>query len=154
MAIVPLLADSNGVGAESMSEAAWSLNPGPAKVGPTGIVHMPADAPLKEQLDAEEQGRLATATRKNGLFLQDTRGWGVPHVYRGARVANVLMADASVQRFSDANGDGYLNPGFITKEKDGTNVPNAGFQDNTAELPPARMFNGVFLQCPYPKAHF
>ena len=154
MTVVPLLADSNAVGAESMSEAAWSLNPGPAKVGSTGIVHMPADAPLKEQSDAEVQGLLATATRTNGLFLQDTRGWGAPHVDWGARVANVLMADGSVQVFSDANSDGYLNPGFIVKNEDGTSVPNASFQDNAAELPPARMFNGVLLQRPYPTAHF
>ena len=154
MTIVPLLADSNPVGAKSMSEAAWSLNPGPAKVGPTGIVHMPADAPLKQQSDAEVQGLLATATRENGLFLQDTRGWGAPHAYGGARVANVLMADGSVQVFSDANSDGYLNPGFIVKNEDGTNVPNAGFQDNAAELPPARMFNGVLLRHLNRAAHF
>jgi prepilin-type processing-associated H-X9-DG protein len=154
MTIVPLLADANAGNAKSMSEAAWSLNPGPAKVGAKGIVHMRPDAPLKVQLDAELQGRLATATQKNGLFLQDTRGWGAPHVDRGSLVANVLMADGSVQVFRDANGDGYLNPGFITKGADGTNFPDAGFQDSTAELPPARMFNGVLLRDPYPKAHF
>ena len=73
---------------------------------------------------------------------------------RGLRAANVLMADGSVQVFSDANGDGYLNPGFITEGQDGTNIPHAGFQGNATELPPARMFSGVLLQRPYFKAHF
>lgn len=147
ISVIPLLADANSVDVKSITESAWSLNPGPAKVGAAGIVPIAADAPLKQQIDAEFRG-LPRATQKNSLFLQDTRGWGTPHADWGGRVGNLLMADGSVRAFRDADGDGYLNPGFITRGKNGTNLPESGYQGNTVELPPAQMFNGVFLRRP------
>ncbi|MGQ9823195.1 MAG: DUF1559 family PulG-like putative transporter [Thermogutta sp.] len=55
--------------------------------------------------------------------LQDYRGFAPVH--RG--VANILMADGSVQSYKDANGDGLLNNGF-------TPDPANGYTDASQEL--------------------
>ena len=67
--------------------------------------------------------------------LQDFRGFGTVH--RGS--CNVLMADGSVQSFSDINGDHLLNNGFISN---GSN----GFADSTVELPPDQLYSRWSLQ--------
>ena len=56
------------------------------------------------------------------------------------------MADGSVKLFQDLNNDKFLNPGFpvpnnLTEE----DYSAIGYRDSQVELPPAQIFNGVFL---------
>lgn len=108
---------------------------------------------LDIQIDAEQGNAQAvtaptgdSGTSPNNLYLQDTRDWYSVHGAGSKTTANILMADGSVQKFTDQNGDKFLNPGFA--------VPNnltedqyaaTGYRDSTVELPPAQMFNGIFL---------
>jgi prepilin-type processing-associated H-X9-DG protein len=73
------------------------------------------------------------------LVLQDTRDWRAYH----SRYLNILMADGSVKRVYDLNGDGYINPGFgvgLTADKEVT-----GYTDALCEVNPWDVFNGVYL---------
>jgi prepilin-type processing-associated H-X9-DG protein len=73
------------------------------------------------------------------LVLQDTRDWRAYH----SGYLNLSFADGSVRRIFDANGDGYINPGF--------GIPNAsdpeifGYTDPRCEVNPWEMFTGTFL---------
>ncbi len=92
-----------------------------------------------------------TAPQDQYFYRQDTRDWYAVH--RG--VCNILMADGSVQEFKDANGDGYLNPGFVIPvwDEDGDGILGededyfaTGYRPGPTELEPFRMFNGVFIR--------
>jgi prepilin-type processing-associated H-X9-DG protein len=77
------------------------------------------------------------------FFLQDTRDWRAYH----SGNANVAFCDGSVRKLYDANGDGYVNPGF--------NVPNTayntvlsatlGYKDSLCEVNPWDMYTGTHL---------
>ena len=72
------------------------------------------------------------------LWLQDTRDWFAVH----SESCNILMADGSVKNVRDANGDGYLNPGFPMNS--GTTPPdeNDGYLDGNCELDPFNVYCG------------
>jgi prepilin-type N-terminal cleavage/methylation domain-containing protein/prepilin-type processing-associated H-X9-DG protein len=95
-------------------------------------------------------GASADQTGAGTYFLQDTRDWFATH--NGS--ANILMADGSVKNFEDKNGDGYLNPGFPVQNIGPNDAVNIGYGDNTLELAPAQMFNGVFISDTYFKGRF
>ena len=85
----------------------------------------------------------------DSAFLQDTRDWFALH----NGTLNVVMADTHVENFRDLNEDKYLNPGFpvesgLTEAQYrvlGYRAKDAGSQGTDVELPPAKMFNGVFV---------
>lgn len=77
--------------------------------------------------------------------LQDYRDIGPVHGTGKGGAANVLFADGSVKSFTDTNGDGFLNPGFLIDVGDAP-YTNTGYSDSTVELPTAQIFSGVFLQ--------
>ena len=85
-----------------------------------------------------------TGTAPTSLqHLQDTRDMGPVHG-TGRGGCNTLMADGSIVTFSDKNGDGYINPGFvITSTLDPEGV---GYTSNAVEVAPTQMFSGVFLK--------
>ncbi|MCA9052187.1 MAG: DUF1559 domain-containing protein [Planctomycetaceae bacterium] len=86
---------------------------------------------------------LATDGGNDGnVWLQDCRDWYTVH--GGPRGhANILMSDNSVRVASDANGDGFLNPGF--QALTGT-IEGDGYTDGTVELAPFEVFSGPTLQ--------
>lgn len=78
--------------------------------------------------------------------LQDCRDFGPVHGGDRGGACNVLFGDGSVRSFVDANGDGYLNPGFVIPETfTSEQVASVGYADSTIELSPARIYSGVFL---------
>ncbi|MGQ9822866.1 MAG: DUF1559 family PulG-like putative transporter, partial [Thermogutta sp.] len=148
---------------------AESFNDGPAYVDTpqTRLTLLSQNQGLQMQMDAEAglidlgkaNGTAVTNYQKDGqtapqaqyFYRQDTRDWYAIH--RG--VANILMADGSVQEFTDLNGDGYLNPGFEIPLWDGDTDGNlgeaedyytTGYRPGPVELEPFRMFNGVFIR--------
>jgi prepilin-type N-terminal cleavage/methylation domain-containing protein/prepilin-type processing-associated H-X9-DG protein len=99
----------------------------------------------------DEQRPPDSATNVNGTaifnHLQDYRDIGPMHGNGRGGSANVLMADGSVKSFVDANGDGYLNPGFdLSAVTDEAQLARTGYRDSVVELPPAQIFSGIFLQ--------
>ena len=80
-------------------------------------------------------------------FLQDTRDWFAMH----NNSLNVVFADTHVENFADLNGDKYLNPGFtIPAGLTEAEYRGLGYRatpsSGEAELPAAKIFNGVFLE--------
>ena len=57
---------------------------------------------------------------------------------------NILFADGSVKTIYDANGDGYINPGF-NGTFDTSNATLDGFTGNECEVDPATMWNDPYL---------
>jgi prepilin-type N-terminal cleavage/methylation domain-containing protein/prepilin-type processing-associated H-X9-DG protein len=127
--------DEEGLIASAGTRLAESFNDGPAFIDPTGasnggpkltlMKNSYAEKGLQLMMDCEwgvlpcpeptlaNQGTAytkegASGTNAEAVLLQDTRDWYAIHT--GS--VNILMADGSVQQFSDQNGDGYLNPGF------------------------------------------
>lgn len=106
-------------------------------------------ADLSQQIQAEQGGgNLASPTGPAGnkLYLQDTRDWYAIHGAGSKTACNILMADGSVQTFTDENGDKFLNPGFAVPEGlTADEYAVLGYRSPDVELPAARMFNGIFL---------
>jgi hypothetical protein len=51
-----------------------------------------------------------------------------------------------VKEFADANGDRYLNPGFLKGQTlTADQAKTIGYSDGTVDLPPAECFSGLFL---------
>jgi len=73
------------------------------------------------------------------LVLQDTRDWRAWH----SGYVNVCFADGSVRKLYDANGDGYINPGFSIPV--GGDVTVYGYKDNRCEVNPWEMYTGTML---------
>ncbi len=148
---------------------AEAFNDGPAFVDSTNkkLSLLAYQQGLQKQMDAEagliDLGKAdgtadstytkdsQTAPVAQRFYRQDTRDWYAIH--RG--VANILMADGSVQEFADLNGDGYLNPGFEIPVWDDNGNSTAGepadyfdigYRPGPVELEPFRMFNGVFIR--------
>lgn len=125
---------------ETFSDGAYARNP---------IAKVTADFTVFTQtsttatgLIADEQPRKGTAAKMNveRSHLQDYRDFGAVH---GGSV-NILFADGSVKSFQDANGDGFLNPGFMATSAS-TN-PGYALNDATNELPEAEIFSGIFIE--------
>lgn len=100
------------------------------------------------QTDADQQGEVAPtafySVPGSGLYLQDTRDWGVPHT----DTCNILMADGSVKSPRDINGDSYLNPGFPVSGSAATKsvlASKTGYTDGVVELAPFEIYSGVWL---------
>lgn len=88
--------------------------------------------------DPAAQGYVAAG---QPLILQDTRDWFAVH----GDYANCLMADGSVKRLIDLNGDGFFNPGFAIDDSAGNAAEVAGYTDGTVELNAFECYTGVLL---------
>ncbi len=92
-----------------------------------------------------------TGPTGNNLFLQDTRDFLAVH----AGTCNILMGDGSVKGFTDANGDGYLNPGFpVPTGLTDDQYLGIGYTDSKRELSPDQFFSGVFIDEGFFKGKF
>ena len=91
-------------------------------------------------------GPNGVAADGSDTYMHDNRDFYAVHGggSKGA-TCNILMADGAVKTFTDANGDGFLNPGFPVVLTNATDVDNVGFADNTLEMARGEAFNGVFL---------
>ena len=130
---------------------AEAFNDGPAYLATSNnrLILLNAGESMVEQINCE-RGAPSTinclapvgtdAMTPNGYYLQDTRDWFAIH----SGGANILMGDGSVKLFNDANGDGYLNPGFPIDDT-ATDFSGVGYSSSEIELQPAEMFNGVFI---------
>ncbi|MBL9094229.1 MAG: DUF1559 domain-containing protein [Planctomycetaceae bacterium] len=125
---------------ESFNDGAYARSP---------MVKVSADFEVMAQASTGATGLVADEQPAKGLpkkmnlersHLQDYRDFGVVH----GGGSNVLFADGSVKTFSDTNGDGFLNPGFVT-----TSAATSGYAPETiptVELPEVDVFSGVFLE--------
>jgi prepilin-type N-terminal cleavage/methylation domain-containing protein/prepilin-type processing-associated H-X9-DG protein len=104
------------------------------------------DAPLTTQIIQEKSGKIDPPTETTGTYLQDTRDWYAVHGGSTRASANILMADGSVKQFNDENDDRFLNPGFpVATGLTESEYSGIGYRNSLAEIPPAQMFNGIFL---------
>lgn len=135
---------------EQLTEA---FNDGAAFVDPSNMTVKLIDSNenLTAQLECDNNGSCSSPYGANsgpngepaGYYLQDTRDWFAVH----GGSANILFADGHVEQFADDNGDGFLNPGFqIDPNASGFDPGKTGYTDSTLELPPARIFSGIFLR--------
>jgi len=103
--------------------------------------------PLEAQMIAESSPTgIGDPVVGGNYWLQDTRDFYCLHGGGSKLSCNILMADGSVKEFADANGDRYLNPGFLkgvtlTDEQ----AKTIGYKDGTVDLPPHECFSGMFL---------
>jgi prepilin-type N-terminal cleavage/methylation domain-containing protein/prepilin-type processing-associated H-X9-DG protein len=74
-------------------------------------------------------------------ILQDTRDWSAVH--RGS--LNLLMADGSVKKVKDINGDGFINPGFPVDKSVANLAQVNGYTDDTCEVSSFEVFCGTIL---------
>jgi prepilin-type N-terminal cleavage/methylation domain-containing protein/prepilin-type processing-associated H-X9-DG protein len=130
---------------ELLSEA---FNDGPAFWDPSSstLNLIPAQADLTKQVDCEVAGNCDAPTTASNTYLQDTRDWYAVHGGGKNASCNILMADGSVKEFSDLNNDKFLNPGFpVDPNMTPADYAKTGYRDGQVELPPGRIFSGVFL---------
>lgn len=124
---------------ETFNDGAYARNP-LAKVAADFTV-LTQTSTGNTGLIADEQPKKGQAKKQNleRSHLQDYRDFGPVH----GGSANVLFADGSVKSFTDSNGDGFLNPGFVTAD-----AAASGYaaNDPTVELPEAEIFSGIFLE--------
>lgn len=124
---------------ESFSDGAYARNP-LAKVTADFQV-LTQSSTTSSGLIIDEQPRKGSPKKQNleRSHLQDYRDFGPVH----GGSANILFADGSVKSFSDSNGDGFLNPGFVTLD-----AAASGYaaNDSTVELNEAEIFSGIFLE--------
>jgi len=73
--------------------------------------------------------------------LQDTRDMFAVH--RGS--LNVLMADGSVKKIKDLNGDGFINPGFAVDKTVSNLAAVNGYTDDVCEASSFEFFSGTIL---------
>lgn len=97
-----------------------------------------------------EQGQRVAGQLGGGVqWAQDTRDWFAWHaVGKTGGSANVLMADGSTKTIFDANGDGFINPGFSidkTLESETELISAVGYTDDTVELDWFDVYCGVDL---------
>ena len=135
---------------------AESFNDGPAYVNSSGLLTLlDAGEDMEGQIAAELNSTFTPdmADANNAVFgtdgpyfLQDTRDWYAMHGGGSKLTCNILMADGSVDVFTDANGDRYLNPGFnIPTTMTEAEYALVGYRDGQVELHPSRVASGVFL---------
>lgn len=128
--------------AESFNDGPSYYNSGAGKISPvpTGTpIEWLSPAALPKEGDIVLDESVYTGSASIPLVLQDTRDWRAYH----SSYLNLLFADGSVRRLFDANGDGYINPGF--------GIPNAsdpeifGYTDPRCEVNPWEMFTGTYI---------
>lgn len=133
---------------ELLTEA---FNDGPAywDAGSSTLNLVQQAGDLSLQAACESAGSCPPPTDSTGTYLQDTRDWFAVHGGGKSGTGNILMADGSVQVFTDLNQDKYLNPGFpVPKNLTQQQYAAIGYRDDTVEIPAGRMFNGVFMISP------
>lgn len=82
----------------------------------------------------------------NNMYLQSTLGWYASHNGGSNGSVNLLFADSSVRNFIDANGDGFLNPGFpVPDDLTDLEYASLGYRSSEVDLPAARCFSNIFL---------
>lgn len=126
---------------------AETFNDGPSYVAASKISIVPTGTPLswltpaKLPVDGDivVDHSVYTGSASIPLVLQDTRDWRAWH----SGYVNILFADGSVRKLYDANGDGYINPGFNIPA--GADPKIYGYKDNRCEVNPWEMYTGVFL---------
>ena len=126
-----------------------AFNDGPAYWDPTSrtLNLIQQQAPLNTEIECESIGNCLPPVTGSNTYLQDTRDWYAVHGGNKQGVCNILMADGSVQQFSDLNGDKFLNPGFPVPEGlTDDQYAAIGYRDSQQELVSGQMFNGIFLQ--------
>ncbi|MEM9585938.1 MAG: DUF1559 domain-containing protein [Planctomycetota bacterium] len=105
---------------------------------------------LTTQLECDTSNVCEPPIRTSGIqhpYMQSTLGWVGLHQGSGGFSMNLLFADGSVRSFSDRNGDLFINPGFpIPDDLDADEYDRLGYRDDTLEMPPAQVFNGVFIR--------
>lgn len=99
---------------------------------------VPGRLPIEGELVPSDPSAY-TGSASIPLVLQDTRDWRAWH---GGYV-NLSFADGSVRKLYDANGDGYINPGFPVPA--GSNVELFGYKDNRCEVNPWDMYTGTYI---------
>lgn len=144
--IIPLVHDAK-VGDEK--EAFLSADvPGFLKEGDR-LVESFSDGPALRQITGARlthwgvtEIKISDYMKNQSAHLQDTRDMGPVHNAQ----CNVLFADGHVGAFSDDNGDGYLNPGFIVPESASVeDLLTIGYTSSDVELPPALIFSGAMI---------
>ncbi|WP_425618904.1 DUF1559 domain-containing protein [Anatilimnocola sp. NA78] len=127
-----------------------TMNDGPAyfDAGAKSVKLIAKSAVLSDQLDCDFKNNCPPPTGPMGTrtYLQDTRDWFAVHGGGKGATCNIVMADGSVKEFADANGDGFLNPGYAVTGITAAEQASIGYNDGTLEIQPGEMFNGVFLQ--------
>ena len=125
-----------------------SFNDGPATFNTAAneIDLIVAGTVMQDQLTCESTLTGCAPAADSAAWLQDTRDWYALHGSGDQLSANILMADGSVKEFSDTNGDKYFNPGFpVPAGLTEAQYAGIGYRDNTVELHPKDIFNGIFL---------
>jgi prepilin-type N-terminal cleavage/methylation domain-containing protein/prepilin-type processing-associated H-X9-DG protein len=135
---------------EQGARLAETMNDGPASWDASNkkLLLMGKLEPVAHQLECEAtvKGCPPAAVGSPNYWLQDTRDWYAIHGSGRQLSCNVLMADGSVKEFVDLNGDRFLNPGFpVPKGLTDTEYAGIGYRDDTVELHPKDIFNGVFI---------
>ena len=85
--------------------------------------------------------------------MQDIRDFGTVHGSGTQKSVNILFADGSVKQIYDANGDGYINPGFTGPFTPAT-ASSDGYTGDECEVDPAEMWNGPYINSEDLKANF
>lgn len=127
---------------EEGARLAESFTDGPAFWNGSRIEHMPAGTSIAGARPVALPTRKSpgAAGADGRIWMHDTRDWYAWHGTSKSRHCNLLMADGSVRSFSDANADGYLNPGFqVTGE-------SMGFTSGLVEAGPHELFSGSFVE--------
>jgi len=130
------------------SNLAEVFNDGPSYVAPSNKIAIvptgtplawlvPGRLPIEGEINSSDQ--VYTGSASIPLVLQDTRDWRAWH----GGYLNVSFADGSTRKLYDANGDGYINPGFSVPA--GANVEIYGYKDNRCEVNPWDMYTGTFI---------
>lgn len=123
-----------------------AANDGPASTDGSTITLVATGTNLDNQLALEKAGTTPNGSGAVGGYLQDTRDWFAAHGSGKSKSCNILFADGSVRTFTDLNGDGFLNPGFVITTVDPVQLKALGYTNDKVELEPEQMFNGVFLK--------
>lgn len=127
---------------------AETFNDGPSYVANNKVAIVPTGTPLSWLVPSKLpiEGEIVpsdpapyTGSSSIPLVLQDTRDWRAWH----SGYLNVCFADGSVRKLYDANGDGYINPGFSVPA--GADVTAYGYKDSRCEVNPWEMYTGTML---------
>ncbi len=130
-----------------------SFNDGPATWNGSALIAMPGTGTLGTLLSGSNFEPDTTTPMFDGndgipgaaQYLQDTRDW---YAHHGGE-CNIMMADGSVQSFSDQDADGFLNPGFeveVVEADKEAQIQRHGFTSDVVELERARIFSGLFIR--------
>ena len=119
-----------------------SFNDGPSRIEGGKVVVVPAGTGFREMFAPQEGYPKIGEIGLPAAILQDTRDWYAWH----NNSVNVVFADGSVRSLDDANGDGFINPGFAAAGIGGADqAATVGYQDSECEVNPWELFPGTVL---------